>query len=337
MLRVVLALALLCTTALAQAAEVVVLAPSDATPETHEAVTRTQGELVAAGFEVRMAVLDPGADPRAAVEQAAADEEATAVIAIFPTRDGTTADVWVTDRVTDKTTVRRVHVGQLPPEERPRALSIRAVELLRASLVEAVAPETQEQPRRRLPTTVVSWFARPKAPLEGLGAAVGVGLLASFDGISPAGAPYARLSYGTRYGLTGRLWWFGPAFGARAEGDAGSASIRQELALIDLAYVPRVDWAGFTPLLSAGIGAFHLDAVGEVRAPLLGRRAEIWAFAISAGAGLGYRLTPEVMAVIDAAALVTVPRAVITVEGKPLGTTGRPALTSSLGVAVRFD
>jgi acetyl-CoA C-acetyltransferase len=41
--------------------------------------------------------------------------------------------VWVTDRVTGKTLVRSVNVGDLPPGEQPRALAIRAVELLRAS------------------------------------------------------------------------------------------------------------------------------------------------------------------------------------------------------------
>ena len=39
----------------------------------------------------------------------------------------------------------------------------------------------------------------------------------------------------------------------------------------------------------------------------------------------------------NAAVVVTLPRAVIAIEGEPIATTGRPALTSSLGVAVRFE
>lgn len=319
------------------ASKVVLLAPNEASRDTREAVTRTHAELVAEGFAVEVILLRPEEEPRTLIERTAADTEAAAVIAIFPTEDGATADVWVTDRITQKTAVRRVHVGQLPPDERPRALSIRAVELLRASLVEAVAPATEGQPHRRVPRTVVTWLEPPRAPLEGIAASVGVGMITGFDGVGPAGAPMGRLSYGERHGIVGRLSWLGPAFGARPDGDRGGASLRQELLTLDLAYAPEVRWAGFTPMVWAGAGAFHLDAVGEVDAPLIPRRAEIWAFAMTAGAGLGYRLSPDVMAMIDAAVVVTLPRAVIAIEGEPIATTGRPALTSSLGVAVRFE
>ena len=338
MARVLTILALMVVTGVAQAAsKVVVLAPADGPADTREAVTRTEAELAAEGFEVEVLVLAPNADPRRLLERTAAASDAAAVIAIFPTADGTTADVWVTDRITLKTSVRQVRVGQLPPDERPRALSIRAVELLRASLVEAIAPETEEQPRERVPATVVTWLKPPKAPFDGLGAAVGVGLLTGFDGIGPAGAPVARLSYGEKHGIVGRLSWLGPAFGGRADGDLGGASIRQELLTLDLAYAPHVRWAGFTPMVWLGAGALHLDAAGDLRPPLVARRVEIWSFALTGGAGLGYRLTSHVTAMLDAAALFAVPRPVITIEGTPIATTGRPALTSSVGVAIRFE
>jgi hypothetical protein len=160
--------------------------------------------------------------------------------------------------------------------------------------------------------------------------------LTSFDGIGPAGTPRLRLGYGSSIGLGGRLSWLGPAFGARPSGDRGSAAVRQELLTLDLVYAPLVDWAGFSPLLWIGAGAYHLYADGNLAPPLIAQSDEVWAFAGALGAGLGYRLTPEVMATVDVEALLTAPRAQVTIAGEPIGSSGRPSLDASLGITVRF-
>ena len=97
-----------------------------------EATSRLAAELRAAGFVVR-AVTSTGGDAREEVERA---DGSFATIAIVPTARGAVADVWIADRVTGKTLVRRVDV--LDPA-RPNAasdLAIRSAELLRASLLE---------------------------------------------------------------------------------------------------------------------------------------------------------------------------------------------------------
>lgn len=329
--------AILSISGAARAAKVVLLAPPDPHGDMREAVTRTRAELSAEGFEVELRELDPRPDLRAALELAASEAAADAAIAVFFTSDGAAADLWVTDRITGKTSVRQVRVDGIPLSERPRVLSIRAVELLRASLVEAVAPETRDHPLPHLPRDIDTWLSPAGPPLDGFSAELSVAMLASFDGVSPAGAPSLSLGYGGDHGIAGRIAWLGPAFGARADGPRGGASIRQELLLLELVYAPEVAWGGLTPLVSLGAGGYHLDAFGDVSPPLVGRRAEIWAGALSAGVGLGYRLTPQIFALAQAKGLITLPQAVVTVDHEPIGSAGLPSLVGSIGVAVRFE
>ncbi|MEQ9320662.1 MAG: hypothetical protein RIF41_15955, partial [Polyangiaceae bacterium] len=128
----------------------------------------------------------------------------------------------------------------------------------------------------------------------------------------------------------------GPAFGARPGNAVGSALVRQELATAELLYAPNVDWVGFTPTVWAGGGLYHLHANGDVTGPRVGVSDEVWAAAITAGAGMGYRLTESITAFVDASAVVTMPRAVVTLFGEPIGRAGRPSLLADVGVAIRF-
>ena len=161
-------------------------------------------------------------------------------------------------------------------------------------------------------------------------------MLTSFDGIGPSGAPSVRLSWVTNLGIGARLSWLGPAFGARPGNELGSAMVRQELATAELIYAPNVDWLGFTPIVWAGGGLYHLHANGDLVGPRVGVSDEVWAAAITGGAGIGYRLTESISAFVDASTVLTVPRAVVTLYGDPIGRAGRPSLLADVGVAIRF-
>lgn len=315
---------------------VVLLEPSDAEGALRDALTRTRAELTAEGFEVIVRSLPAGADTRHTLEDAAQQADAEAAIAIASIAGG--AEVWVTDRVTDKTLVRTVDVGDQPAAERPRALAIRAVELLRASLVEAVAlPPPRNAPRPKpLPPDLASFVTPEAGPLGGVGAQLSVGLLTGFDGIGPAGGPAVRLSYGLDMGLFARIAWAGPAFGASVEGPLGAATVREEMLTLDIGFAPFVDWAGFTPMVWLGGGFHHLAARGELAAGFVGQSDDVWSAAVTAGAGMGYRLTPRVMLLLDGEAIIALPRPVVTMAGEPIATTGRPSLLTTFGVVVRF-
>jgi hypothetical protein len=300
-----------------------------------EALTRTRAELASEGFEVVVRPRPRGDDPRKVLERVATEEQADAAIALEG--EGGLAEIWVTDRLTGKTLVRTLDVRGEDPAEQPRVLAIRAVELLKASLVEAIAPATREQPRRKeLPPEVQAWLAPPMGPLDGVAVHLGAGLLTGFDGIGPAGTPVLRVSYGTSSGLAGRLTLAGPAFGAGLEGPLGVARIHEELGALELVYAPGVDWAGFTPIVWLGAGAYHLHARGELAAGFEGQSDDVWAALAEAGAGIGYRVGDQVTFVLDAGLVFTFPRVSLAMGGESIATTGRPSLLSSLGVAIRF-
>jgi hypothetical protein len=333
-LLTVLFLVLVTGDALAQS-RVVVLEPVNAEGPLRDALTRTRAELAAEGFEVVVQQLPEGADTRRTLESAAESADAEAAIAIESITGG--ADVWVTDRVTGKTLVRTVDVRDQPTNEQPRALAIRAVELLRASLVEAVAlPAPEGEKHKPLPKDIQSFVEPEAGPLLGVGAQLSVGLLTGFDGIGPAGGPVLRLSYGLDMGLFARLAWAGPAFGGAVDGPLGSAAVREEMLTLDLGYAPGVAWAGFSPMLWLGAGFHHLDARGELDEGFVGQSEDVWSAAITGGAGMGYRITPRVMVLLDAEAVVTLPRPVITMAGERIATTGRPSLLATFGVVIRF-
>lgn len=315
---------------------VVLLEPSAAEGALRDALTRTRAELAAEGFEVVVRPLPEGADTRHTLEVAAQETDAEAAIAIASIAGG--AEVWVTDRITGKTLVRTVDVGDQPDNERPRALAIRAVELLRASLVEAVAlpPPRDAPPPKPLPRDLRDFVAPEAGPLEGVGAQLSVGLLTGFGGIGPAGGPALRLSYGLDTGLFARVAWAGPAFGTSIDGPLGSASVREEMLTLDIGFAPEVAWAGFAPMVWLGGGFHHLAARGELAPGFVGQTDDVWSAAITGGAGMGYRLTPRVMLLLDAEAIIALPRPVVTMAGEPVGSTGRPSLLATFGVVVRF-
>lgn len=319
--------------AMAGPSRVVLVRPAEAALA--EAVTRTRAELALEGFEVMVVPATPDADPRAVVERIVEEQQALAAISFSLESTGAKADLWVTDRATQKTSVRTVDVSQVAAPERPRALAIRAVELLRASLVEAVADETASHPTTPLPAPVKSWLD-DRAPLQGVGFQLGVGLLTSFDGVGPAGGPVARISWGHAMGLGARLSIAGPHFGARPTGPLGAAAVRQELATADLFYAPNLDAGGFVALGWLGAGAYHLRADGQLDPPRTSQSADVWAAAFVGGAGIGYRLTPHLTVLLDGAVLLLAPQVRVTAEGEPMGTAGRPSLLSSLGIAASF-
>ena len=126
-----------------------------------EAIARLSAELRAAGFTVRT-IDASGRDGRAEVERVAGS---FATIAIVTTELGAVADVWVADRLTGKTTVRRVDVIDPALPTAASDLAVRSVELLRASLLELHEPS---QRRADLPEEIARFAAAPPIPTRPL-------------------------------------------------------------------------------------------------------------------------------------------------------------------------
>ncbi|MEO8214052.1 MAG: hypothetical protein ABI560_12700, partial [Myxococcales bacterium] len=143
----------------AHAATVVLVRTPRPSAVTTEATVRLQGELVSAGFSVR--VIDPpsGTDVRAVLEQVAAAPDVQAVVAIIgpgwedtsSRREKNSAEVWVIDRVTGKTVMRRVP-NERAPGRGAEVLSVRALELLRASFLEVALMAAGRPPNATAPS-----------------------------------------------------------------------------------------------------------------------------------------------------------------------------------------
>ncbi|MCC6527810.1 MAG: hypothetical protein IT373_34515 [Polyangiaceae bacterium] len=312
------------------------LRPAARTPVAEETLTRARAELELAGFEV-VVVDQAGGAATVRVELERAATEAGAIAAIAVEGDSAAADVWVTDRLTGKTLVRRLDGSGGRGARGPATLAIRAVELLRASLGEAGGPDAGDE----LPGDVASWMRSDAlaahAVLSGFGASLGVGLVQSFDGLGPAFGPVVRLSCAAPMGLGGRLALVGPGGGPSFDGPLGRASALQTLIVAEAVYAPVLGGSRFVPLASAGVGAYYLHASGELDDPSLATSGGSWAAAFVLGGGLAARPTPNVAVTLDLDLLFTAPRVVVAMAGEPVGSAGRPSLVAALGVVATSD
>ena len=149
------------------APKVILLRPPAAPAAVSEALVRLQAELTVEGFDAQVIDFDLGPDVRASLEKVAPTFAATAVVAVVANADPTSAELWVVDRMTGKTVVRRVHADPKAAARIAEVLSVRAVELLRASFLELAitsrpAPDVVEVPLPSAP--VVTRFVTE--PLE---------------------------------------------------------------------------------------------------------------------------------------------------------------------------
>jgi hypothetical protein len=144
----------------ASAQRIVLLRPRAADPALAEAFGRLKGELLTYDFEV--VVLDAGDVAPSPRELSRAAEQARAVASISLVRSEglATADVWISDRVTGKTTMRTIATAE--GREASGVLAVRAVDLLRTSLRE-LAPGERPPPDvvgarpERAPARVREW------------------------------------------------------------------------------------------------------------------------------------------------------------------------------------
>ncbi len=327
------ALLLAATAAPADPTRIAVVRPAHPDAVTGEAATRLQAELVAAGFTVILVDAEAGRDPRAEVEAAAASARPAATVTIVRDAAGTAAEVWVADHLSRKTLVRRIDGDAAAESGRPAALAIRAVELLRASLLEtsaavvaappAAPPPPEPTPPAAPPDSPPRRSPRRRALLERI--TVELGLTAFYGLGDTAGrlAPTMRFAYGTGTGLAGRLTVMGPT---------GT----DQLALVEIVYGFDRSWQVIAPVGGAGPGGCHthLDDTATRRAPRL--RTEAWGGVLSASAGVAARVTDRAAFIADGHALLVLPGPGAVVATVPAG--GKPQLlvTASLGVVAGF-
>lgn len=180
-----------------------------------ELTRRIAAELELIGFHSRIVAPPPDPDPRR-LESLSRGLHAAA--AIYIDTGQAQLELWVVDRMTGKTLLRRISL-----EEEPRVVAVHAVELLRAGLLELdrnpepVAAEVSPPPQVRT-------LLRPESPRFGLSLAAAIAWAPG--GLSPAGQLHAAFRFmpHPRIGLFAGA--VAPMVASRIRADEGEAEVR---------------------------------------------------------------------------------------------------------------
>jgi hypothetical protein len=304
-----------------------------------DASTRLRAELDGAGFEVVEVDRAPG-DPRAEVENAAGSEGCFATVALNRASFGAFADVWISDNLTGKTVIRRLEVSAA--SNAAAVLAIRALELLRASLLEIAEPPRPTEPAQSPPSDVLR-FMEPVLPQPAVeiapryffaGPKLGVSVLGLHGtrGLGLALGPSVRVSHGLSRRFFARLSWAGPLVGPEPARAEGRATVRQEFATLDLGLA--TDARPFGAYAFIGAGAFHLHTAGSAAMPRHAATDNVVSFASQVGLGGLARLGARTALHAELGMLWLAPHPVVVIADKDSGTAGVPSFSLELGVWV---
>lgn len=328
------ALVFLAVTSAAEGAEavqrVVILEPRDDDAVLVDAFHRVEAELHIHHFETEVVDEDAGTAPSDVLGQVAEASGALASIGFVRHAGKTSVEVWLVDRVSGKTTMRRLEVGKSP--DAANVLAIRTVDLLRMSLgeydpEEPPPPDVVNVERRPLPPAVQE-LATPETSYR-----LRIEAMSLFDGreFGFAFGPALGIHYVSAPIELG-VMLAGPLIGAELETSLGSASVWQELGWLEVRLTP-LERARFRLAFSAGAGVHLMQARGQANPPLVSESDAVVSAlgALGAHAELGVSRTVAFAASLRALGLLPPPGVAVLSEREKLGV---PLLVASLGVTV---
>jgi hypothetical protein len=315
------------------AQSVVLVRPPDTDRVLVEAFNRLRAELGLQSFEVVVVTAPEGPSTPETVERLAQEQAAFAAISFTRRADTTTADVWIADRATGKTTVRTLALRGVP--DAPSVLAVRAVDLLRESLRELgheqPPPEVANVDRRPVPKAVRNWARPPHPPwrlrLEGTA-------LGEVEGLSFAYGVVIGVSRRLSQRLSLGLAFAGPLVGGSYEASTGTATTHQELGAIELG-LTAYDSDLFELGAVLGAGVYHLTARSEVQPPLASQSDDVLSALGTLGMSANLHATDAVSLSLGLAALLVTPRPGVAV-GPEETLLSEPLFRASLGMAVDF-
>jgi len=325
-LGVALALATVAASQVALASTVLLVRPPNSSSVTSEALIRMHGELASAGFDVSFATAVAGVDGRASLEMLASGPGVDAVVAILGEAAPDAIEVWVVDRVSGKSAVRRTPY-QPDGERDAEVLAIRAIELLRASLLEVdiVGVATP----RPAPATSHPTPVSPEESRWGLG--VGASVVMSWGGLGPAVLPQLRVGGVLASWCVAQATVAGLGTRARLGASERTGEVTQQFGLagLGLRWPPR---KGVRPVVSLAAGALHVSAEGRAGWPYAGQTATRWSFLADAGAGMHLALGARYEMAVEAHVQLAEPYPVFRVVDGEAATAGRPSFLLTMAV-----
>lgn len=315
----------------AHAERVAVVRPDPSDPVLMDAFNRLKAELGIHQFDAVVVIRTLADAPGEALAEIARHSGALASIAFVQHGSKASVDVWLVDRLSGKTSMRRLEVGQTA--DAPSVLAIRAVDLLRASLLEldsgkrpppdvvGVDPGPVPEAARALASPPMPQYA---LRVEGMALFYGTEL---------------GLAYGPAVGVHRGLGRFelgvvlaGPLIGTEFRAQRGSASTIQALGWVEgrvSAWRSRVFEIG----LGLGFGAHGLWARGQAEPPLISRSDSVWGVLGSVGAHARLNLSQAAALGFGLRALGVMPKPGVALATEQV-VPEQPFLSASAGIVV---
>lgn len=337
----VLALAVLLWTTPTSAATVAIVRPANAPALMIETVGRLSGELASVGFAVE--IVDESArdatrgvhTPRAWLERLANSRGFDAVVAILGDGTPDSVEVWVVDKVTKKSVVRDIALGEAA-EGAPKTLAIRAIELLRSSFLEIdlTGGDSRRQMSPAPPPTVVRFVEseRLASRAEVFALELGGHGVMSTGGVGPAVLPVVRLDWIFLSSLKAQMTLAGLGTHPTVANHHGSAEIAQAYGLLGLAYDVRAS-GDLRPFLALSAGVLHTSVEGRTESPAnQERQADQWSMVFDGGAGARLRLRDRLFLSLDFHAQMAQPRVAIRLVDDVVARSAGPNLLVSVAM-----
>jgi hypothetical protein len=303
-----------------------------------EALVRIHGELMSAGFEVEVSpgsiVEGSDGESRSWLELLAVRRGADAVVAVMGDKSPDSVEVWVIDKVTGKSVVRRVPFRPLSAKG-PETLAIQAVELLRASFLEIGLSSTTyaSEARAAPPSTVVRFVEKERKEARSERVGVEVGGIASMGvgGVGAAITPVIRLAWAARPWFVAHVTAAGLGTRPSVASAAGSAQVAQEFAVLGASYRFGADQR-LRPFAALAAGVLHTAVEGRADWPLQGQRVEQWSFLLDGEVGVGVPLRDRFYLSLAAHAQMAEPYPAIRFADAVVATSARPNLLLTLAI-----
>jgi hypothetical protein len=322
--------------ACAESGRVAVVASASDEPVFASALLRIQGELIAEGFDV---VIEERTSSETRQDLASAAQRAGALAAIGLRYEPETLEVELTvvDRLTEKMLVRRAPLGASEGSN-AEVLAVRAVDLLRASLLELLAPPRAPlpppPPALRKQQVQAQRFARsalPSEPRRETCVDLGVGLLLSPSGIGPAIVPILRVQRRLFEPLALRLEV--AALGSKPIVNGSHASVRVGQEFAELGLLVSL-WSTQALRFNGAVagGVLHTTAEGQSDWPYRAQKSSLWSALFDLGLGVDVHLTSWLGLRFESHALLANPYPVVRFEQREYAHSGAPSLLETAAV-----
>lgn len=301
---------------------VVVLQPEPNDPVLAQALLRLENELRAAGFEVTKGP-GPDHDPRWELEHAS-NPDTLVTITLRRAEGEEAVDLWVLDRLSGKTLIRRIHVPLDEPNA-PTVLAVRTTELIRASLLEVTAqPASNSAPHAPVPSVVQNWMKPPSELFSGFQFQIGATTLYSY-GLGAAFMPSIRVGFPSVGPLSVRALAASTVVAGSSVSSDGRADYDQQMFGVEaLAAAGRTHT--WVPFASLGAGAYHVRTAGQsTSTPYSNSEASAWALYGDAGLGLAFRTSESLTLIADLHAILLLPRERVMIGSTSAGLVGAPS------------